>query len=73
MVDGRATVVYGSWLQAGRPSMLWRHWIANRFLTGLTNVLYGARLTDMETCYKLFCADVIRGLRIESSRFNVEP
>ncbi len=73
VVDGRATVVYGSRLQAGRPSMLWRHWIANRFLTGLTNVLYGARLTDMETCYKLFRADVIRDLRIESSRFNVEP
>ena len=73
VVNGRATVVCGSRLQAGRPSMFWRHWIANRFLTGLTNVLYGARLTDMETCYKLFRADVIRGLRIESSRFNVEP
>ena len=73
VVDGRATVVYGSRLMTGRPSMFWRHWIANRFLTGLTNVLYGASLTDMETCYKLFRADVITSLRIESNRFNVEP
>ena len=72
-VDGRASVVYGSRLQGGRPSMFWRHWIANRFLTGLTNVLYRASLTDMETCYKLFRTDVIKNLRIESNRFNVEP
>ena len=73
VVDGHATVVYGSRLLAGRSSMFWRQWIANRFLTGLTNVLYRARLTDMETCYKLFRVDVIKKLRIESNRFNVEP
>ena len=73
VLDGRAAVVYGSRLQAGRPSMFWRHWLANRFLTALTNVLYGATLTDMETCYKLFRTDVIKNLRIESNRFNVEP
>ena len=71
--DDRAAVVYGSRFQTGRPSMFWRHWMANRFLTGLTNVLYGARLTDMETCYKLFRTDVITNLRLESNRFNVEP
>jgi len=73
VVDGHATVVYGSRLLAGRSSMFWRQWFANRFLTGLTNVLYRARLTDMETCYKLFRVDVIKKLRIESNRFNVEP
>ena len=71
--NGRAAVVYGSRLQTGRPLMFWRHWMANRFLTGLTNLLYGASLTDMETCYKLFRTDVIKKLRIESNRFNVEP
>ena len=73
VLDGRATVVYGSRLQAGRPSMFWRHWMANRVLTGLTNLLYGATLTDMETCYKLFRTDIIKNIRIKSNRFNVEP
>jgi len=68
-----AVAVYGSRLQAGRPEMFLRHWLANRFLTALTNVLYGARLTDMETCYKLIRTDVIKSIDIESNRFNVEP
>ena len=42
-------------------------------LTGVTNLLYGARLTDMETCYKVMAADVARGLRLASNRFDIEP
>lgn len=70
---GRAQVVYGTRFAQGRPPMSWRHWLGNRMLTWLTNVLYGTRLSDMETCYKLFSAEAIRGLHIESNRFNVEP
>ena len=46
---------------------------ANRALTGLTNVLFGGRLTDMETCYKIMAAPVARSLRLESNRFEIEP
>ena len=42
-------------------------------LTGLTNVLFGAQLTDMETCYKLIKRDVVQSIDIQSNRFNVEP
>lgn len=73
VLAGRAQVVYGTRFAKGRPPMSWRYWIGNRLLTGLTNVLYGTRLTDMETCYKLFAADALEGIEIESNRFNVEP
>lgn len=53
----------------GRPLAI----LANRFLTGLTNVLYNASLTDMETCYKLCRTDVLRALALESERFEIEP
>jgi glycosyltransferase involved in cell wall biosynthesis len=46
---------------------------ANRFLTGLTNVLHGAQLTDMETCYKLCRTEVLKGLALTSDRFDIEP
>ena len=45
----------------------------NVLLTWLTNRLYGASLTDMETCYKLFAREVLEGLRVTSNRFNLEP
>jgi glycosyltransferase involved in cell wall biosynthesis len=47
--------------------------LANRFLTGLTNVLHNASLTDMETCYKLCRTDVLRSLDLKSERFDIEP
>jgi glycosyltransferase involved in cell wall biosynthesis len=66
-------VVYGSRFVGKRPAMSFRHWVGNKLLTGLTNILYGASLTDMETCYKLFPREVITGLRIQSNGFSVEP
>jgi glycosyltransferase involved in cell wall biosynthesis len=67
-------VVYGSRFLRGTPSgASWATVAANRFLTGLTNVLYGSRLTDMETCYKLMRAEVARGLALEANRFDIEP
>lgn len=53
--------------------MAFQNWVGNRVLTWLTNRLYGAALTDMETCYKLIRRDVLTAITIESNRFNVEP
>lgn len=70
-----ARVVYGSrFLGKGRPEgMALANYAANKFLTGLTNALYGLRITDMETCYKLFRADVLRGMTLTADRFAFEP
>ena len=69
-----AEVVYGSrFLTARRTGMLWSHYLGNRFLTILFNVLYGQRLTDMETCYKLFRTDLLQQLGIVNDRFDIDP
>lgn len=75
IISGRATVVYGSRLDPrSRPSWIsGRQWIANRVLTGLTNLLCRSRLTDMETCYKAFCRSVIKSLPLTAERFDIEP
>ncbi|MGH2582032.1 MAG: glycosyltransferase family 2 protein [Anaerolineales bacterium] len=72
--EGIADVVYGSRFLGGprRPTMFW-HMVANRFLTLLTNVLYNNILTDMETGYKLFRGDLVKGIKIRSNSFNFEP
>jgi glycosyltransferase involved in cell wall biosynthesis len=73
ILDGRTRVVYGSRFLAGRPAAPWLTIVANRVLTAVTNLLYGARITDMETCYKLMTADVARSLKLEANRFDIEP
>ena len=73
MLRGRAKVVYGSRFTGERKNMLYWHWLGNRFLSLLTNVLYNTTLSDMETCYKLFDRTVIDGIEIESDRFDFEP
>jgi glycosyltransferase involved in cell wall biosynthesis len=65
--------VYGSRFLRGSQGAPLKTVIANRFLTGLTNVLYGSSLTDMETCYKIMRADVARDLDLECNRFDIEP
>ena len=71
--EGKASVVYGyrRWERQGPFYPL--PYYANRFLTLLTNLLYGARLKDMEVCYKAFRADVIKGLALRANRFDIEP
>lgn len=70
--DGFADVVYGSrFLGPHRVFMFW-HYLGNKFLTWLTNVLYNTMLTDMETCYKVFRGEVFRQLPIRSSGFDFE-
>jgi dolichol-phosphate mannosyltransferase len=73
ILDGRTKVVYGSRFLAGRPDAPWLSVFANQTLTAITNVLFGGRLTDMETCYKVMAADVARSLKLESNRFDIEP
>lgn len=75
ILDGRADVVFGSRFVGGdehRVLYFW-HSMGNRFLTMLSNMFTDLNLTDMETCYKVFRAEVLRGIRIRSDRFGVEP
>ncbi len=75
IIDGHADVCYGSRLSGGKPSrsFMFTHLLGNKFLSLLTNILYGSTLTDMETCYKAFKADFIKGIKIKSNRFDFEP
>jgi glycosyltransferase involved in cell wall biosynthesis len=69
----KASVVYGSRFTGERKNMLPLHWIGNRFLSLVTNLLYSSTLSDMETCYKLFDRRVLEGITVVSNRFDFEP
>ncbi len=74
ILDGRADVVFGSRFQGGQARVhLFFHYVANRFLTLLSNICTNLNLTDMECCYKAFRREVLERFEIESSRFAVEP
>lgn len=73
MLKGRARVVYGSRFTGERRNMLFLHWVGNRFLSLVTNMLYNSTLSDMETCYKLFDRDVLDGVELRADRFDFEP
>jgi glycosyltransferase involved in cell wall biosynthesis len=73
VIKGKARVVYGSRFTGERKNMLPSHWVGNRLLTLVTNLLYRSTLSDMETCYKLFDRRVLEGVTIESDRFEFEP
>jgi glycosyltransferase involved in cell wall biosynthesis len=66
-------VVYGSRFLRGVSSAPWMTVAANRALTGVTNLLYGSSLTDMETCYKVMRTEVARSLGLTANRFDIEP
>ncbi len=72
--EGIADVVYGSRFLGGprRAVMFW-HMVANKMLTFMTNILYNAILSDMETGYKVFRHEVIKGMKLRASRFDFEP
>ncbi|HWY07453.1 MAG TPA: glycosyltransferase family 2 protein [Candidatus Acidoferrales bacterium] len=74
IVDGRADVVYGSRFLGGpqRVHYFW-HYVANKFLTLLSDIFTNLKLTDMETCYKVFRKEVLQGIGIKSNRFGFEP
>jgi glycosyltransferase involved in cell wall biosynthesis len=71
--EGRADVVFGSRFLRASKGVPRRTRLANRLLTTLTNVLFGASLTDMETAYKLFRRDVLQKLRLRAVGFDFEP
>jgi glycosyltransferase involved in cell wall biosynthesis len=75
VIEGRADVVYGSRLTGGKVARAFNFWhyLGNKLLTFITNILYNAILSDMETCYKVFRADVIKSFLIKSNRFDFEP
>jgi glycosyltransferase involved in cell wall biosynthesis len=75
ILDGYADVVYGSRFMGGRPHRILFFWhsIGNKFLTSLSNIFTNLNLTDMETCYKLFRADMVKGLKLKEKRFGFEP
>jgi glycosyltransferase involved in cell wall biosynthesis len=73
IVEGRVAVVYGSRFLGPRKAMLFWHMLGNKLLTLTTNILYNTILSDMETCYKCFRADVIQDIPLRSRRFEFEP
>jgi glycosyltransferase involved in cell wall biosynthesis len=72
---GAADVVFGSRLSGGQPQRAYMFWhlVGNRFLTLLTNILFNTTLSDMETGYKAFRADVLRSLDLRRDDFGIEP
>lgn len=75
ILDGYADVVFGSRFMGGRPHRILFFWhsIGNKFLTFLSNAMTNLNLTDMETCYKLFRADMVKSLKLREKRFGFEP
>lgn len=73
IASGEQEIVYGSRFSGSPQKMLFWHSLGNRLLTLTTNLLYGAVLSDMETCYKAFRADVVQGIPLRSRRFEFEP
>ena len=72
--EGKAAVVYGSRFRGGpTKAMFFWHMVGNKILTLVTNILYNTILTDMETCYKVFRADVMRDIPLRSKGFEFEP
>src|SRR4051812_45239509 len=73
LLDGRADVVYGSRFLTPTGRVPAKTRAANRFLTVLTNVLFGGRLTDMETAYKVLRREALAGVRLRAVGFDIEP
>ena len=71
--SGRADVVYGSRFLGRHRVFLFVHYMGNRLLTLMTNVLYNTMLTDMETCFKAMRVEVLRSMTLKSNRFGIEP
>ncbi len=71
--QGRADVVYGSRFLGRHRVFMFTHYVGNRLLTLVTNVLYNTMLSDMETCYKVMRTEVVRSMRLQSDGFGIEP
>ena len=73
ITSGRADVVFGSRFLGTHRVFLLTHYLGNRLLTFITNLLYNTMLTDMETCYKVMRIDVLRSMELKSNGFGIEP
>ncbi len=75
IINNVADVVYGSRFIGGKPHRILFFWhtLGNKFLTFLSNMCTNLNLTDMETCYKVFKADLIKSIKIKENRFGFEP
>ena len=73
ILDGRADIVYGTRFLGTHRVFLYWHYLGNRFLTWVTNVLYNTMLSDMETCFKMCRAEIFKSIRLEANRFGFEP
>lgn len=70
---GRADVVYGSRFLGRHRVFLLTHYLGNRLLTFIANLLFNTMLSDMETCYKVMRTDVLRSMELKSDGFGIEP
>ena len=74
ILEGKTAVVYGSRFRGGpTKTMFFWHMVGNKLLTLVTNILYNTILTDMETCYKVFRADLVRDIPLRAQGFEFEP
>ncbi len=75
LLKNKADVVYGSRFQGSEPKrvLYFSHFIANKFVTTLSNILTGLNLSDMETCYKAFNTDLLNKMHLKENRFGFEP
>jgi glycosyltransferase involved in cell wall biosynthesis len=75
IIEGKADIVYGSRFMGGEPHrvLYFWHYVGNRLLTLLSNMLTNLNLTDMETCYKVFRAEILKSITLREKRFGFEP
>jgi glycosyltransferase involved in cell wall biosynthesis len=74
IMEGNADVVYGSRFDSVNPTVHRTfHYLINRLLTLFSNIFSGLYLTDMETCYKVFRADLLKSIELKAKRFGFEP
>ncbi|MEO6214231.1 MAG: glycosyltransferase family 2 protein [Vicinamibacterales bacterium] len=71
--DGRADVVFGSRFLGRHRVFMFSHYLGNRLVTLITNILYNTMLSDMETCYKVMRTEVLRSMTLHSNGFGIEP
>jgi glycosyltransferase involved in cell wall biosynthesis len=73
ILQGKADAVYGSRFLGRHRAFMFTHFVGNKFLTLMTNVLYNTILTDMETCFKAIRGDIVRSMPLRENRFGIEP
>ncbi len=72
LINNEAEAVYGNRFPLGKKNMFFKQWGANKFLTFLTNVLFNGKISDMETCYKVITAELLKSLRLKENNFDIE-